>query len=475
MISARRTPCDATRSPSTPRVLETDQMIRLCLLTWRVSRARRVFTNKNVSDDTARAPSASRSTSDPLPGSVRGGRGCDDATTWQEYGSAAIGVSRALTTAAEDGHVDAAFLFGDLSYAVGYGSVWDEFCEQITPFASRVPLLTSLGNHDFDGTAAQWAWMRRGRDVRSAGSSGGGELDASATRSPRDRYGRGDSGGECGVPSSVRFPTPGRFAKKAAPGGGWFAVTLGPFRVVSMNTEVRFEKGSAQYAFLESALSDRKLDRSKTPFVVVVAHRPVLVDSFTGGTAAIVADDDARATPATWASRWRCRNTSGRCSWREAWTCTSPATTTRTSATARSRVSRTVPRTGPNRTVPRRFRTDRRTSARAGALRFRRARPNTVTTTRARPFRWSWAPRAPGSRATTSARGSWRRRSTRSGTCGSPPSRRRRYAARLCARTAASRTPSQSSRRADPGDPGDPARPRPSRAPRRAGGGVATA
>ena len=39
----------------------------------------------------------------------------------EEYGSAAIGVSRALTTAAEDGHVDAAFLFGDLSYAVGYG------------------------------------------------------------------------------------------------------------------------------------------------------------------------------------------------------------------------------------------------------------------------------------------------------------------------------------------------------------------
>ena len=288
---------------TTPRVLETDQTdpsVSSVSSDYGAFHARGAFfTNKNVSDDTARAQksaSASRSTTRPFSLALFGdaGRGTDDdATTWQEYGSAAIGVSRALTTAAEDGHVDAAFLFGDLSYAVGYGSVWDEFCEQITPFASRVPLLTSLGNHDFDGTAAQWAWMR-GRDVRSAGSNGGGELDASATRSPRDRYGRGDSGGECGVPSSVRFPTPGRFAKKAAPGGGWFAVTLGPFRVVSMNTEVSFEKGSAQYAFLESALSDAKLDRSKTPFVVAVAHRPVLVDSSYGRDGpAIVADDDA--------------------------------------------------------------------------------------------------------------------------------------------------------------------------------------
>ena len=295
---------------TTPRVLETDQTdpsVSSVSSDYGAFHARGAFfTNKNVSDDTARArASASRSTTRPFSLALFGdaGRGTDDdATTWQEYGSAAIGVSRALTTAAEDGHVDAAFLFGDLSYAVGYGSVWDEFCEQITPFASRVPLLTSLGNHDFDGTAAQWAWMR-GRDVRSARSSGGDALDASATRSPRDRYGRGDSGGECGVPSSVRFPTPGRFEKtgsgfekNAAPGGGWFAVTLGPFRVVSMNTEVSFEKGSAQYAFLESALSDPKLDRSKTPFVVAVAHRPVLVDSFYGrdGPAIVADDDDAR-------------------------------------------------------------------------------------------------------------------------------------------------------------------------------------
>ena len=279
---------DATRlhDAARPRADQTDPSVSSDYGAFHARGA--FFTNKNVSDDTARAQksaSASRSTTRPFSLALFGdaGRGTDDdATTWQEYGSAAIGVSRALTTAAEDGHVDAAFLFGDLSYAVGYGSVWDEFCEQITPFASRVPLLTSLGNHDFDGTAAQWAWMR-GRDVRSAGSNGGGELDASATRSPRDRYGRGDSGGECGVPSSVRFPTPGRFAKKAAPGGGWFAVTLGPFRVVSMNTEVSFEKGSAQYAFLESALSDAKLDRSKTPFVVAVAHRPVLVDCLRAG------------------------------------------------------------------------------------------------------------------------------------------------------------------------------------------------
>ena len=202
------------------------------------------------------------------------GRGTeDDATTWQEYGSAAIDVSNALTKFVDSESIDAAFLFGDLSYAVGYGSVWDEFCEQITPWASRVPLLTSAGNHELDGTAAQWQWALSQ------------EKEKQTQKRTRDVYGGGDSGGECGVPSSVRFPNPGSLKSTGlgmGGAGGWFVVTLGPFRVVSMNTEADFSFGSAQFRFLEAELSPKRVDRDLTPFVVVVAHRPALVDSSFG-------------------------------------------------------------------------------------------------------------------------------------------------------------------------------------------------
>ena len=119
----------------------------------------------------------------------------------------------------------AAVLIGDLSYAVGYQSVWDEFCEQITPWASQVPLLTQFGNHEADSTDTQWGWVE-GKNTRNgngtvSSSLGGNDplrMENSPTKNPemhRDRYLVGDSGGECGVPASLRFPTPGTET------GGW--------------------------------------------------------------------------------------------------------------------------------------------------------------------------------------------------------------------------------------------------------------
>ena len=46
------------------------------------------------------------------------GRGTDDdSVTWNEYGSPAFNTSVALTNAAGNMDIDAAFLFGDVSYA----------------------------------------------------------------------------------------------------------------------------------------------------------------------------------------------------------------------------------------------------------------------------------------------------------------------------------------------------------------------
>jgi hypothetical protein len=37
-----------------------------------------------------------------------------------------------------------------------YTSVWDEWMEQVTPFASRVPFLVNMGNHEFDSPPDSW-------------------------------------------------------------------------------------------------------------------------------------------------------------------------------------------------------------------------------------------------------------------------------------------------------------------------------
>ena len=67
--------------------------------------------------------------------------------------------------------------------------MWDEWLEQVEGFAARVPLLFSLGNHEYDVPRAAWPLGRT-----------------------RDRYDRPDSGGECGVPASMLLAGPGTSA-----------------------------------------------------------------------------------------------------------------------------------------------------------------------------------------------------------------------------------------------------------------------
>ena len=192
------------------------------------------------------------------------GRGSDDDSfTWDSYGRPALNVSAALSADARDGKINAAFLFGDLSYAVGYASVWDEWASQIQNWTSRVPFLTSMGNHELD--APPDAWL------------------GAPDRVP-DVFGGDDSGGECGVPATTLFPSPRRGVD-----ADWFAVTLGSIRVVSINTEVDFTSTSPQGRWLARELAS--IDRTRTPWVVVGGHRPGVIDSTDG-------PDDRPAPPA---------------------------------------------------------------------------------------------------------------------------------------------------------------------------------
>eukprot|EP01018_Ginkgo_biloba_P035183 Gb_20022 [translate_table: standard] len=77
-------------------------------------------------------------------------------------------------------NIDIVFHIGDLSYANGYLSQWDQFTSQTEPIASSVPYMVASGNHE--------------RDWPGTGSF----------------YGNLDSGGECGVPAETMFYVPAK-------------------------------------------------------------------------------------------------------------------------------------------------------------------------------------------------------------------------------------------------------------------------
>jgi hypothetical protein len=182
------------------------------------------------------------------------GRGTlDDSKTWHQYGGPAVNVSLGLAADAAERKIDAVFVFGDLSYAMGYASVWDEWLDQIEGFASRVPLLTNMGNHEYDSTTDAWAQQ---------------------PHLVPDLYLGPDSGGECGVPATRLHGTPGSGDGAAKM---WWSQAVGSIYFVSMNTEVDFSAGSEQWLFLERALAG--VERAVTPWVVFAGHRPGTIDS----------------------------------------------------------------------------------------------------------------------------------------------------------------------------------------------------
>eukprot|EP00698_Gefionella_okellyi_P020824 TRINITY_DN6617_c0_g1_i1.p1 TRINITY_DN6617_c0_g1~~TRINITY_DN6617_c0_g1_i1.p1 ORF type:complete len:564 (+),score=100.33 TRINITY_DN6617_c0_g1_i1:99-1694(+) len=130
---------------------------------------------------------------------------------------------------------------GDISYAVGYSSQWDEFMAQIQPIAARVPYMTCIGNHE--------------RDFPLSGSY----------------YEGTDSGGECGVPYERRFRMP-----RPSDDQPWYSFDFGSVHFILMSTEHNFEQG-AQYDFIEQDLAS--VNRTRTPWVVFSGHRPMYISS----------------------------------------------------------------------------------------------------------------------------------------------------------------------------------------------------
>ncbi|GER31511.1 purple acid phosphatase 24 [Striga asiatica] len=89
-----------------------------------------------------------------------------------------VSVVKAMADDVSSGLVDSIFHIGDISYATGFLVEWDYFLSLISTLASRVPYMTSIGNHE--------------RNYMDSASL----------------YKTTDSGGECGVPYETYFPMP---------------------------------------------------------------------------------------------------------------------------------------------------------------------------------------------------------------------------------------------------------------------------
>lgn len=144
---------------------------------------------------------------------------------------------------------------GDIAYARGYSWLWDNFFQQVEPVAASAPWHVCIGNHEYNWPTQPFKpdWAPYGKD----------------------------SGGECGVPYSMRFAMPG-WTSSGLPGKTpnvpetknlYYSVDFGVVHFVWISTETDFTPGSDQYNWIVEDL--KYTDRQKTPFIVFQGHRPM--------------------------------------------------------------------------------------------------------------------------------------------------------------------------------------------------------
>ncbi|XP_071710006.1 probable inactive purple acid phosphatase 27 [Rutidosis leptorrhynchoides] len=131
---------------------------------------------------------------------------------------------------------DIVFHIGDLPYANGFISQWDQFTAQVQPISSTKPYMIASGNHE--------------RDYPNSGSF----------------YDTSDSGGECGVPAETMYYVPADNRAKF-----WYSTDYGMFHFCIADSEHDWRQGSEQYKWLEKCFAS--VDRNKQPWLIFAAHR----------------------------------------------------------------------------------------------------------------------------------------------------------------------------------------------------------
>ena len=113
-----------------------------------------------------------------------------------------------------------------ICFSKRYGNSWDTFGRAFEALASRVPVLTTGGNHE-------------------VGS------------------------GEAWMPYQLRYPTP--FVGSGSPDPAYWGREVGPMHVIALNAYSDSQNTSLQYRWLENYL-DTQVNRARTPWVVVMVH-----------------------------------------------------------------------------------------------------------------------------------------------------------------------------------------------------------
>uniref|UniRef100_A0A2N9EUH3 Purple acid phosphatase n=1 Tax=Fagus sylvatica TaxID=28930 RepID=A0A2N9EUH3_FAGSY len=168
---------------------------------------------------------------------IFGDMGKDEADGSNEYNNFQRGSLNTTRELIRDlKNIDIVFHIGDICYANGYLSQWDQFTAQVEPITSTVPYMIASGNHE--------------RDWPGTGSF----------------YGNMDSGGECGVLAENMFYVPADNRAKF-----WYSTDYGMFRFCIADTEHDWREGTEQYKFIEHCLAT--VDRQKQPWLIFLAHR----------------------------------------------------------------------------------------------------------------------------------------------------------------------------------------------------------
>lgn len=158
----------------------------------------------------------------------------DGSNEYNNFQRASLNTTKQLINELDS--TDIVFLIGDITYANGYLSQWDQFTAQVEPIASTIPFMIASGNHERD-------WPGSGSFYQSQ-----------------------DSGGECGVPAQTMFYVPAENREKF-----WYSTDYGMFRFCIADTEHDWREGTEQYKFIEHCLAT--VDRQKQPWLIFLAHR----------------------------------------------------------------------------------------------------------------------------------------------------------------------------------------------------------
>ncbi|OVA09524.1 Phosphoesterase domain [Macleaya cordata] len=142
----------------------------------------------------------------------------DGSNEYANYQPGSLNTTDTLTKDLDN--YDIVFHIGDMPYANGFISQWDQFTEMVEPIASAVPYMVASGNHE--------------RDWPNSGSF----------------YDTTDSGGECGVPAETMFYVPAENRAKY-----WYSVDYGMFRFCIGDSEHDWREGTEQYAFIEKCFA----------------------------------------------------------------------------------------------------------------------------------------------------------------------------------------------------------------------------